>query len=101
MLLCLNRRDGCNFLIAHAGKLKDEGRIVQGDAWQNVRERLLQTGNVTVQNRDGQGKSIGGSVAKSINQLCCPSYSAARPTTPVTTFPKCSNDKRRTNQNER
>ena len=74
MLLCLNRRDGCNFLIAE--KLKDEGRIVQGDAWQNVRERPLQTGNVTVQNRDGQGKSIGGSVAKSINQHCCPSYYA-------------------------
>ena len=76
MLLCLNRRDGCNFLIAHAEKLKDEGRIVQGDAWQNVRERPLQTGNVTVQNREGQGKSIGGSVAKSINQFYCPSYYA-------------------------
>ena len=63
-------------VIAHAEKLKDEGRIVQGDAWQNVRERPLQTGNVTVQNRDGQGKSIGGSVAKIINQLYCPSYFA-------------------------
>ena len=63
-------------VIAHAEKLKDEGRIVQGDAWQNVRERPLQTGNVTVQNRDGQGKSIGGSVAKIINLLYCPSYFA-------------------------
>ena len=63
-------------VIAHAEKLKDEGRIVQGDGWQHVRETPLQTGKVTVQKRNGQNKQIGGDIASAVNELTCPSYFA-------------------------
>ena len=63
-------------VIAHAEKLKDEGRIVQGNGWQHVRETPLQTGKVTVQKRNGQNKQIGGDIASAVNELTCPSYFA-------------------------
>ena len=63
-------------VIAHAEKLKDEGRIVQGNGWQHVRETPLQTGKVTVQKRNGQNKQIGGDIASVVNELTCPSYFA-------------------------
>ena len=63
-------------VIAHAEKLKDEGRIVQGNGWQHVRETPLQTGKVTVQKRNGQNKQIGGDIASAVNELSCPSYFA-------------------------
>ena len=63
-------------VIAHAERLKDEGKIVEGEAWQHVREKPLQTGNVTVQNRNGRNKQLGGDIAKTTNELSCPSYFA-------------------------
>lgn len=63
-------------VIARAEQLKNEGRIVQGDAWQNVREVPLQTGEVTVQKWNGQRKNVGGDIAKSANSLFCPSFFA-------------------------
>ena len=56
--------------------LKGEGNIVEGEAWQHVREKPLQTGNVTVQNRNGRNKQLGGDIAKTVNKLSCPSYFA-------------------------
>ena len=63
-------------VIAHAERLKDEGKIVEGEAWQHVREKPLQTGNLTVQNRNGRNKQLGGDIAKTVNELSCPSYFA-------------------------
>ena len=63
-------------VIAHAEKLKGEGKIVQGNGWQHVRETPLRTGKVTVQNRNGQNKQIGGDIASVVNELSCPSYFA-------------------------
>ncbi len=63
-------------VIAHAERLKDEGKIVEGEAWQHVREKPLQTGDVTVQNRNGRNKQLGGDIAKTANELSCPSYFA-------------------------
>lgn len=63
-------------VIARAEQLKNEGRIVQGDAWQNVREVPLQTGEVTVQKWNGQRKNVGGDIASVVNELTCPSYFA-------------------------
>ncbi len=63
-------------VIAHAERLKEEGKIVEGEAWQHVREKPLQTGNVTVQNRNGRNKQLGGDIAKTVNELSCPSYFA-------------------------
>ena len=56
--------------------LKDEGKIIEGEGWQKVRETPLQTGKVTVQKRNGQEKRIGGNLAKFTNELYCPSYFA-------------------------
>ena len=63
-------------VIAHAEKLKAEGKIIEGEGWQKVRETPLQTGKVTVQKRNGQEKRIGGNLAKFTNELYCPSYFA-------------------------
>lgn len=63
-------------VIAHAERLKEEGKIVEGEAWQHVREKPLQAGNVTVQNRNGRNKQLGGDIAKTVNELSCPSYFA-------------------------
>ena len=61
-------------VIARAEQLKDKGKIIEGEGWQNVREEPLRTDKITVKKKNGQEKHLGGDIAKFVNNLYCPSY---------------------------
>ncbi|MBQ4480468.1 MAG: hypothetical protein II943_07500 [Victivallales bacterium] len=65
-----------NDVIALAERLKSENKVINNDAWADVQETPLQTGNITAHKLNGNAKRLGGGIAKDANQAFCPSFYA-------------------------
>ena len=63
-------------VIALAERLKSENKIINNDAWADVQETPLQTGNITAHKLNGNAKRLDGDIAKDANQAFCPSFYA-------------------------
>jgi len=63
-------------VIAHADKLKEDGKVIDDEGWQDVAEEPLKKDNVKSAKQNGNDKSLGGEVAKEVNRMNCPSYFA-------------------------
>ena len=63
-------------VIAHAERLNDEGKVIEGAGWQNVQEVPVQTGKLPIQKWDGTVKNVGGDIERAVSLITCPSYFA-------------------------
>jgi hypothetical protein len=65
-------------VIAHAERLREEGRIIQNEpnGWLQAEETARGTGRIQVQRGRGDVKNLGGQTAKTVHEVFCPSYFA-------------------------
>ena len=62
--------------IAHADKLKEDGKVIDDEGWLDVAEEPPKKDEVTSKKLNGAEKSLGGTIAKAVNSESCPSYFA-------------------------
>ena len=63
-------------VIALTEQFQSENKVINNDAWANVQETPLQTGNLTTSKLNGNEKRLNGDIAKDTNKAFCPSVYA-------------------------